>query len=108
MSEITKEDTVTTTTCKHVFHAACLGKWKARKGTCPLCRGPLTNRGVELKRALDNYERLMIVTTRLMELREMSDFGSPEYRVLYEELVELSSEPGTSTWMILVEHLYVL
>jgi len=28
----------TTTSCKHVFHRACLERWTEENSTCPLCR----------------------------------------------------------------------
>lgn len=34
-------DLLERTPCKHVFHKACLRRWKARRATCPLCRTAL-------------------------------------------------------------------
>lgn len=28
-------------TCRHIFHASCLGKWLETKGQCPVCRLPV-------------------------------------------------------------------
>ena len=42
MNEITKNEKMVTTPCKHVFHKRCLDKWRERSGTaaptCPNCR----------------------------------------------------------------------
>jgi hypothetical protein len=37
MEAISKSDREETS-CKHVFHKACLERWKAEKNTCPMCR----------------------------------------------------------------------
>ena len=37
MNEITKNEKMVTTPCKHVFHKRCLGKWRERSDTAPTC-----------------------------------------------------------------------
>lgn len=32
----------TTTSCKHVFHRACLDRWTEENSTCPICRHEIT------------------------------------------------------------------
>jgi hypothetical protein len=35
-----------TDVCMHIFHKACLDRWREERGSCPECREPLTKRSV--------------------------------------------------------------
>ena len=37
MTEITENEKMVTTPCKHVFHKRCIDKWKQRSDTAPKC-----------------------------------------------------------------------
>ena len=40
-SNVEKPETAVKTECNHVFHKACLGRWRIRKPTCPICIRPI-------------------------------------------------------------------
>lgn len=50
---------ITTTSCNHKFHSACITQWQSRSVSCPICRGDTKNEGNQESQLLKEIRAIM-------------------------------------------------